>query len=125
MPTFYRKKGRTEWKKIDDNIILTEFGLTKLYEMDGQDSDNGYSEYIEFDRNGVRTYMAGLYDPFSNDDHYPTLENWEYGDEEKINKFLKDEYGDSRVERYPFGPNRDWMKLSKYDVPCKWPRGDL
>lgn len=110
MTTYFIKEGSRKWTEIGDDVDLEAFGLLVCKGEAGLDNDGGYSLWVEFWRNGDRTYAYAEYDCWDN--YYKlaaAMNTYEYGTLEEIHKV------DSRWAPYvkpnAWSPNRDWIRL--------------
>lgn len=87
---------------------LRSWCMKFLLGMSGFDSDNGYSEYLEIDDNGERTYAIasftyGLGNP--NPEDIGAMEEFAYGKFDAITRL----YGKHSIKRSPYSPTKDWL----------------
>lgn len=104
MATYWNERGR-KWTQIDDDVDLEAFALSKAEENEYQDSDNGWENWYEFWRDGIRTYAHVCYNAYDN----------RYNLCGEIYQFVYDE-ADEMMEYgmapNPYSPDRDWIKVN-------------
>jgi hypothetical protein len=110
MTTYVKIDEYSGWKELGDDVDLKAYGRKLCKAEAYHDNDNGYAFWVEFWRDGVRTYAYAEYGCWS---HHYKLERamnlYEYGSLEEIYKV------DSRWAPYikpsKWSPDRDWIKL--------------
>lgn len=108
---WYRHGSQRKWHAVPHDQALPALGLKLLEEMAYRDSDNGYSEYVEFydGVNGQRTYAYAQFSSYYGD-QYGQLEEFVYGDI----KAIEDSYSKHAVTPYPYTPDRDWILVGRH-----------
>jgi hypothetical protein len=108
--TYVLENEHSGWRAIGDDVDLEAYGRKLCKSEAYQDNDSGYAFWVEFWRDGVRTYAYAEYDCWDN--YYKRcaeMNTYEYGTLEEIHKV------DSRwapyVKASKWSPGRDWIKL--------------
>ncbi len=115
MTTFYRTEGSSKWIELPENTDLYTFGRDYLERKGGgYDSDGcGYSAFLEYDTDGVRTYSYAEFRNFYETDYDEPgasiiggLWSYDYGTAAKLGR-----QNMMDIIPLPFGPTRDWIVL--------------
>ncbi|MEN3238614.1 hypothetical protein PUR29_34810 [Methylobacterium ajmalii] len=111
MGRYFRRGWSGGWEQLPDNVSnLEQFGYNLLRSRQWRDSDNGYSEFVEFQINGERTYSVadytyGLGNP--DDESIGIIDTASYGSLIEMQK----RYDADCIEPDPHNPERDWIKV--------------
>lgn len=111
MTTWYREGGTHKWHKVPDDKIVRDFAMEYLLKKAGQDSDNGYHEYLEiFEEGGKRWFAYADYDSYYGECE-GEMNLFDTGDLEYMKK--QGYY----VSSYAFGPDHDWLFVNSLTFP--------